>query len=435
MPIKCETQCTTLPSGLRIVTVEMPWASSFCAGLWNAMGSRHEPARINGVCHFLEHMVFKGTRRRSAMRIVREIEEHGGYINAFTAEDHTCYYVKAMASRLENVADILTDLYYQPKLLSKDIEREREVIAEEIRGYQDNASIRVEDMLDAALWPGHALGRPVTGTLATLGRIGQEDLVAQHALGTAPHHTIVAVAGRISHDQVLHAFLKHVPHTSSQRRLPRDVPCLKRTPKQFAEAMDVEQCHVELGFRTCGRKHRDRHALKLLSILLAENMSSRLFQRLREAKGLCYHIQSEVHLLSDCGSLVIHLSLDSENLSKAMDIIMQEIWSVSNRDCSARELSGACGYAIGQLVMSAEKTSGRMFYAAESLLAYGEVLDVSQTVAAYQAVSATEIRRVAANVLRPDRMAVAIVCPSHDLAKVERVLAQSFSTECNTAPD
>ncbi len=416
------SQVSVLSGGLRVATVEMPWMESLCAGMWCEMGSRHEAARINGVCHFLEHMVFKGTARRSATRIVREIEQLGGYINAFTAEDHTCYHVKALADRLPGVVDVLCDFYFRPKLELRDMELEREVIAEEIRGYHDNATTRVEDMLDAALWPGEALGRPVTGTLETLGRITREDLVEQHKRGYVPRRTIVAVAGRVEHEKVVESFLKHMPEARGERAVAIRCSSVRRAPLRLVEGADVEQCHVELGFRTGGRRHKDRYALRLLSILLAENMSSRLFQRLRERLGLCYHVQSEVHLLEDCGSLVIHLALDAANVGRALDIVGREMERFIRRECSRGEVRGACGYAVGQLVMGSEKVSGRMFQAGESLLAHGRVEAVAEVVSAYQAVTGQDVQRVAMEVLQPGRMAAAAVCPDEEMANVGRAL-------------
>lgn len=421
------SRVTHCEGGLRIATIEMPWMHSACCGIWCGAGSRHEPRYLQGISHFLEHMLFKGTRKRSARRLVADIERHGGQINAFTAEDHTCYYAKAPAEHLVGVVDVLCDLYRFPSLRERDCERERDVISEEIRGYQDNATTRVEELLDSALWPAHPLGHPVTGTVSSLQRISREDLVARHSRSYVAANTVFVAAGRVRHEKVVEAVSSRLRGLPAGRRQRDGNPPSKPPVPALVESMDVEQCHIELGFRAFGRRHIDRFALRLLSVLLAETMGSRLFQLLREKLAVCYHVHSDLSLLGDTGALVLSLSLDAGALPQALDIIFEECRSLAHCGCSRSELSTAQGYAVGQLLMATEKVDSRMFQAGESLLGFDRLVDPSETIALLKKVTRDDIARVAAYVLNAGQRASAAVCNPQEAPQVEKLLREAAS--------
>ncbi len=276
-----------LPNGVTVVTAAMPHMSSASFGLWVGAGGRYEAAEVNGVAHFIEHMLFKGTRRRSAVRISQDVEGVGGYLNAFTSEEQTCFYSKALHDRVETLADVLFDMLSGSLFAPADIRKEREVIREEVAMYADQPAQHVQELINAAMWGEHPLGRPLTGTLDSLGRLGRRELL--HFLGrhyVAPR-VVVAAAGRLEHEAVVEIARRFGGGLAAGQPV---------RPARFDEApgglrvrvqrRKVEQAQLALGLRTCSRHDPRRHALRILNVILGENMSSRLFQVLREERGL-----------------------------------------------------------------------------------------------------------------------------------------------------
>jgi predicted Zn-dependent peptidase len=291
---------STLSNGLRVASAEMPHMASACIGLWAAVGSRHESARLNGAAHFLEHLLFKGTRRRTARRISGEVEALGGYLDAFTAEDHTCYYAKAEAARLPALADVLADLYQHSQLPATEVERERGVIREEIMMYRDQPAQVAEELLAAVMWPAHPLGRPLAGTEESVAAMRRDDLLGFWRAGYHARSSIVAVSGNVRDGDVLKQvapLLAALP-TGRQRPFARWTAAAASEPKRARSARtaasaepravvdcrESEQVQLALGFAAPGRHDPRRFATRVLSALLGEKMNSRLFQSLRERR-------------------------------------------------------------------------------------------------------------------------------------------------------
>lgn len=410
-------QLTTLPNGLRVATAEMPHMTSVCVGLWAGVGGRHEPARLNGAAHFLEHLLFKGTRRRTARRISGEVEGLGGYLDAFTAEDHTCYYAKAEAGRLEQIGDVLSDLYVHSRLPAVEVERERGVIREEILMYQDQPAQVAEELLAAALWPSHPLGRPLAGTLETVAALRRDELLDFWRAGYHSRSTVLAVAGRVEHAQVL-ARVAPALADMPTGRLPRCAPWPQETrtrrantPRAVVDKRDTEQVQLVLGFLAPGRRDQRRFAVRLLSTLLGEKMDSRLFQSLRERRGLCYSIQSETATLAETGLLSISIGLDAKHLKSALGLIRRELDRLCDRPVSARELKASRDYLIGQHRLSLESTTSQMMWLGESLLGYGRLMDPVVAEAAFQVVTAADLQAAARATLQDGFRALAAVGP------------------------
>jgi predicted Zn-dependent peptidase len=418
-----EPALTRLPSGVRIASVQMPHMESVCVGFWAAVGGRHETRSLNGVAHFLEHLLFKGTRTRTALQLSEAVESVGGSINAFTSEDHTCYYAKAPARHLPRLCEVLSDMYLASRLDPAEIQREREVILEEISMYRDDTSQHVQDLLAQTLWPQHPLGRPLTGTpqsLAPLRRPQLQNFLSRHYCGT---NTIVAAAGRMDHSELVALLSPALSRLPTGTRLrPRPAPPMGSQPRVTVVSEETEQAQIALGFPTFGRQDPRRFALKLLSIVLGENMSSRLFQQLREKHGLCYNISSSVMTLSDSGALDISAGVDPERLPQALSMILSELNKIARRAPSRLELRKACDYAIGQNLLGLESTTSRMMWAGESLLGYGRVLNPSETERRLIEVTPEAIRAVAAEYLTPARLSAAIIGPGISEAHVLRWL-------------
>ena len=410
---------TKLPNGVRIATATMPHMRSVAVGFWAAIGGRHESARQGGIAHFIEHLLFKGTARRSARELTEEVEGLGGYLNAFTTEDHTCYYAKAAADHLPTLCDVLADMYLASAFPAAEIERERDVIREEIMMYRDQPSQHAQELLTETMWPGHPLGRPLTGTVETVAGLGRDELMNFQHTHYNGHNTIVTVAGRVSHDEAvanLARLLAPLPRGRSPRFVRArgdDGPARVRL-----HAHDTEQAHLALGFHAFGRRDERRFALKLLSVILGENMSSRLFQKLRERHGYCYSIQSSTVTLDDAGAISFYAGIDPDKLERAVRMILKELEHICHRAPSRAELKKAQDYTIGQTAMGLESTTNQMMWMGESLVGYRKILDPSEIERSILAVTADEVQRCACHCLNHSRLGIALVGPVHDTEEV-----------------
>ena len=405
---------TTLPNGLRVATAEMPHMASVCVGLWAAVGSRHERARLNGAAHFLEHLLFKGTERRSARRISGEIEGLGGYLEAFTAEDHTCYYAKAEAGRLRQIGDVLGDIYAHSRLPAAEVERERGVIREEILMYQDQPAQVAEDLLAAAVWPGHPLGRPLAGTLPSLAALRREDLLDFWRAGYHARATVLAVAGRVGHADVLAQvapLLADLPAGPVPRfKTWKTVPAAGEG-RAVVQRQENEQVQLVLGFQAVGRHDPARFALRVLNALLGEKMDSRLFQSLRERRGLCYSVQSELTTYADTGLLTISAGLDAKQLKAALGLIRHEVDRLCAQPVNTRELREARDYLVGQHRLGMESTTNQMMWLGESILSHGRIVRPEEAEEALMAVSARDVQAAARASLQEGFRALTAVGP------------------------
>ena len=412
------TRQTALPNGLRVVTTAMPGVESATVGVWVGVGGRHEPAAHSGISHFIEHLLFKGTRTRSARAISQAIEGRGGYCNAFTQEESTCYYVRMAAEHLDHALDILADMYLHARLAPADIAKERDVIIEEIMMYRDQPQHMVEELLGALLWQGHPLGWSLAGSPETLRAIRPADIRAFKRRQYAAGNTVLAFAGHVEHDACVRR-VERILGGLARGRPPTSPPVTDQVPQAplALQAKKTEQTHLALGARVFGRHDPRRYALKLLSIVLGENMSSRLFQAVRERHALAYSIQSGVTQFEESGSLVIAAGLDRRKLPRALRLIGTELARLGAAPVSRTELCRARDYAVGQLRLNLESSSQQMMWAGESVLAYGRVLPPEEVVAAIRAVRAEEVQALAAEVLRPARLSCAVIAP--DLAERE----------------
>jgi len=406
---------TKLANGVRVVTSTLPHVESVTVGIWVGVGSRHESKTMGGASHFLEHLMFKGTASRSPLDITRAIEGKGGYLNAFTQEESTCYYARVGYDHLETTLDVLVDMVLNPKLDEADIDKERQVILEEMMMYQDQPHHLASEMLDGAVWPQHPLGRPIIGTEKSVGGMSQEDLRHFKETKYVPANTVIAVAGRVDHDACVEQ-ITALMQAMERHPMPRSVRYTGdvRRKKAVVVGKDIEQAHVAIGLRLFGRLDRRRHALKLLNIVLGENMSSRLFQVVRERHGLAYSIHSGCHLYADTGVLSITAGLDRRRSEKALKLILKEVDRFRQRPISGSELTRAKDYAIGQLRLGLESTSNQMMWIGENLISRGRVIDPEETIRALEAVTTEGIQKLANTFFRKSRLSIAMVAPLND---------------------
>lgn len=417
------TRLSTLPGGLRVATCEMPHAETVSVSIWAAVGGRHEPRRLSGISHFIEHMIFKGTPRRSARRVMEEVEGVGGDMNAFTAEERTCYYANAPAEFFPRLCDVLCDIYLHAKFADGDIELERGVIAEEILMYQDEPSSHVQDLLNARFWPDHPLGRPLTGTLSSTGALHREDFLDFRASHYHQRSTVVSAAGRISHEDVL-AGMKALTEELPTGCLPRAVraPSAARRLRVVTESRDVQQTQVAIGWPAPSVQSPERFALHLLHILLGGNGSSRLFQKLREQRGLCYSVGTHPNQFADTGQFNLSIGLDGKNLEKSLALIRSEILRLQEFPPRPAELRRAQEYAVGASRMSLERPSAQSLRVGGSLLAYGKIASPESIHARLRAVTADEISHLAKKCLRWESATVAAIGPSPEENRIRESL-------------
>ena len=422
---------TTLPNGLRIGSACLPGREVTAVGVWVTLGSRHEPERRTGIAHFVEHMAFKGTARRSARRIALDIEGIGGEINALTSEDHTVYHAVVPAGHAASAADVLVDLVRRARLSAADFRRERQVILEEIQMYRENPGQHVDDLLAEALWPGHPLGRLITGSPAHLAGMDPAVLRAWTIRAHTAANTVVAVAGPQSHAEVVamvSPLLRDLPAGRPARAAP--FRRIRRRPPILTDRRDLEQAHAALGFRTPGQLDRVRFALRLLSAMLGETMGSRLFQGLRERRGLCYAVNSEIDLFQEVGLLAVYAAMDEDRLVPALRGMARELESVRARPPGRAELRRTKEYLLGQQALWFEGTGNQMHWVGDCLRTHGHLFDPAKARDALAAVTAEDVRRVAASCLAPGHGALAVVGPCGDTAALADALSWGALARC-----
>jgi predicted Zn-dependent peptidase len=411
------------PTGLTVVTAEMPHMASISLGIWAGVGGRYEPAELSGASHFIEHLLFKGTRNRSAKQISQDVEGIGGYLNAFTTEELTCFYSKARHDRFDELLEVLMDMFLHSTFDPVDIEKERNEIKEELAMYLDQPQHHVQELLNETLWPDQPLGRSLTGTAETLDQMTRGDLMEFQRRNYVTGGILVAAAGRLKHEKVFKAV------AAFARRLPQGnragfTPAITKqaSPQVRVFRKPTEQTQLALGIRTCSRHDSRRFALRLLNTVLGENMSSRLFQVLREDHGLAYSVCSSLAFYDDVGALVISAGLDTDKLHNALELVGKELEHLRTRLINAAELRRARDYLLGQIDLSLESTENQMMWLAEQMLGYGRTVSPDHIKRRLSKVRAVEIRDAAREFLRPDRMSLALVSPLKAEKKTEKML-------------
>lgn len=410
---------TTLSNGLRIASVEMPHMQSVSVGIWIGVGARFESAALGGMSHFIEHLMFKGTRKRNAKQITESVEGIGGYLNAFTTEDHTCYYAKAGARHLPVLADVLADMMLNSQFEPEEIERERDVIREEIMMYRDQPAQYVQEMLSETMWPRHPLGRALTGTVDSIAAFKRSDFLQFVDRNYNGRSMGVSVAGRASHESVVALFrpLLEKVNPGSPPRFTR-ARSLSGAKVSFL-AQDTEQTHLAIGFYSFGRTDERRFALKLLSVILGENMSSRLFQKLREQYGLCYSVQTEMTALADSGLISIEAGLDPSKLQKVLKTTLSELDKICLKKPGKDEVRRAKDYTVGQTLMGLESTSNQMNWMGESMMGYRKILDPVEIEEKLMAVTPEAIQEVARLCLDRSHLGISVIGPIKDKKQIE----------------
>jgi predicted Zn-dependent peptidase len=406
-------QRTRLESGLRVVTERLPALRSVAVGFWVGTGSRDETDALAGASHFLEHLLFKGTDTRHALEIAESIESVGGDMNAATGQELTQFYVRVPDRYLPLALEILSDIVWSPALRSEEVESERQVILEEIRMRDDTPDDLVHDLFADALFPNHPLGREIAGSDETITAMPRDAVAEYHRSHYQPDNIVVAVAGNLEHDDVVKMVEAALPEQTTYARAPRVPAGAAGEPKPVVVLeRPLEQAHLVLGTRALGRADPDRYALSVVDQVLGGGMSSRLFQEIREKRGLAYSVFSYRSAYEETGSLAVYCGTAAENVNEVLDVVYGELDRlVADGGVTDGELERAKGHMTGSLALSLESSSSRMHRIGRAELTIGEVPDIDEVVERVEAIDADDIARVIDRVLVPGARTLAVVGP------------------------
>src|SRR6516162_592014 len=395
-----DIQKQVLPNGLVAITETMSHVRSVSVGVWVRNGSRREIPEENGLAHFIEHMVFKGTERRSAEAIAREMDSVGGMLDAFTSKEQICFNAKVLDEHLPIAFDVIADLVLRPKFDSDDVHKERQVVLEEIKMDLDNPEYLLHEIFTRGFWPGHALGRPILGTPETVKKFDQEALRNRFQNWFAPDHILVTAAGNITHNQVLDLVEKEFGHLQPVGGREEDAVPSTAAPINLETKRDLEQVHICLGVPSLPLAHQRRFGVAVLNNLLGGGMSSRLFQNIREKQGLAYAVFSELTPYSDAGLLSVYAGTGKETIGKVLDLTVAEFRAMKESPVSEEELLRAKNHLKGSLMLSLESTSSRM-----SNLARQELQTLAQEFFKPEQIAATVLGPINGFTLTRDRLA------------------------------
>ncbi|MGH9736112.1 MAG: M16 family metallopeptidase [Candidatus Acidiferrales bacterium] len=399
----------TLPNGLVIITEPMEHVRSISAGIWLRSGSRREPAEVNGLSHFIEHMVFKGTRRRTAEQIAREVDSIGGMLDAFTSKEMVCFNTRVLDEHLPKAFDVLSDMLLEPKFAPEDIDRERSVVLEEIRMTQDNAEDLVHELFTQNFWNPHALGRPILGTPETVSAFNRSTLESWFPRWYAPNNVVVTAAGRLQHQRFVELVsetfskLQRAPELDSDSA-PRPAPHITLRKKS-----ELEQVHICMGVAALPMSDRRRFAVSVLNNVLGGGMSSRLFQNIRERQGLAYAIFSELNAYKDAGMLSVYAGTSLDTAPKVIDSILLEFRRLKDELLTPEELRRSKDHLKGSTLLALESTGQRMNSLARYHLYFNRHFTPEQLIAMLESVTPEDVREVASQFFQPERLAASVV--------------------------
>ncbi|HWC70993.1 MAG TPA: pitrilysin family protein [Actinomycetota bacterium] len=397
---------TEFSSGLRVVTERMPGVRSVSLGFWVLAGSRDERPRISGSSHFLEHLLFKGTERRSAQEIAEDFDAVGGDVNAFTAREYTCYYARVLDRDLEMAVEHLADMLQHSVIRSRDLDAERQVILEEINMHEDSPEDAVHDLYTQTLWPDHPLGRPILGTAATIRDATRASVRRFYERHYTPGNFVVAAAGNLRHDDLVRLLRDRMetgrrlgPRATSvwNLRAPERAP--EPSGKHLVKRRKTEQAHICLGTNGLARNDPDRFAFLVVNTALGGGMSSRLFQEVREKRGLAYTVYSFHTQFTEAGMFTTYAGTTPSRARDVVSLLRRELDVVGGGGLGDEEFERAKGHVKGSMVLSLEDPGGRMSRLGKSEISHGEILTVDQVLRRIDRVTLDDARRVAERVL------------------------------------
>jgi len=423
------TRKSVLSNGIRVITETMPSVRTVSMGVWVGTGSRYEAAGVHGISHFLEHLFFKGTDRRSALEIAQAVDALGGQMNAFTDREHTCYFVKVLVNHLPTVVDLLADMLLNSALDPEAIDRERQVITEEIKSYEDSPDELAQDLMAQTIWDGHPLGRSVIGTRKTVSRLQRDDFLRYVEERYRPNNLVVAAAGNVEHGAVVDLIETHLGRWNGRtNEQPTETPVIM--PATRLRVKDVEQVHLCLATGGRAQADGDLYVLEVLDNVLGSGMSSRLFHEIRENRGLVYTIASYAAAYREGGLFVIYAAMSPENGPEVVRLTLDEAARLAS-SLADHEVARAKESLKGNLMLGLESTGSRMTKLARSELYYGRQVELDEMIQRIDAVTADAVRSEARRIFTPDQLAMAAIGPFRAQQSLAADLERTFD-ECRT---
>jgi predicted Zn-dependent peptidase len=400
---------TVLPNGLIVLTERMEHLRSVAMGVWIKSGSRCEPAETNGISHFVEHMLFKGTRSRTAQHIAREMDSIGGNLDAFTGKETICFNVKSLADHVPIALDVLTDLVLNPVFAATDIERERGVILEEIKIDEDNPDVLVHELFTQSFWKDHPLGWPILGTTETVKRLDQKQLFAYHGDRFHGGNIVFSAAGHLDHDHFAAEVAGKFSSLAGGETL-HELPAPEATARiVLRNKKSLEQVQICLGLPAPPITDENRYATLILNTVLGGGMSSRLFQTIREERGMAYSIYSDLSPYRDTGTLCVYAGTSASKAIEVVDLILAEFRNLKETALPAEELTRAKDQLKGNILLGLESSNSRMANLARQEMYFHNFLTVEEVIACIEAVEASEVQAMAQRLFDPNRIAVTLL--------------------------
>ena len=404
-----DIEMTTLANGVRVITEHMPHVRSVSVGIWIGAGSRRETSEQNGVSHFIEHMLFKGTTRRSAEDIARSVDSIGGNLDAFTAKELVCFNTKVLDEHLSLAFDVLADLVLNPLFREEDIEKEKGVILEEIKMEADSPDYLVHEIFSSNFWKDHPLGKPILGTRETVKRFDREAITGYYSRVYVPANLIVTAAGNLTHGRMVNLVREHFEAAPPGEPQPADNVPNTHARIALRNKKALEQVHMCLGVPSYPLPHEERFACYVLNTLLGGGMSSRLFQNIRERQGLAYAVFSELSPYRDTGCLSIYAGTSLESAPKVVQSIMKEFRELKEKSISDEELRRAKDHLKGSLMLSLESTASRMSNLARQEMYFGRFFSLDELVESIESVTADDVQRIAVAFFDPKQIALTVL--------------------------
>jgi len=393
--MSAEVQRTVLANGIRVITETMPHVRSVSVGIWLGTGARLESPQETGICHFIEHLLFKGTTHRSAEEIARSVDSIGGNLDAFTGKELVTFNTKVLDEHLPIAFDVLSDLVIHPLLRPEDIEKEKGVVLEELKMEADNPEYLVHEIFASNFWRGHALGRPILGTRETIRRFNRDMIEAYYRRVYIPSNILITAAGHLRHEQLVELARERFEELSPGDPLPKDDPPVTHARLALRHKKSLEQVHLCLGVPAHPLPHRDRFAGYLLNTLLGGGMSSRLFQNIREKQGLAYAVFSDISPYRDTGCLSVYAGTSPEATRKVVNSILAEFRRLKEEPVGEEEIRRGKDYLKGSLMLGLESTTNRMANLARQELYFGRFFSLDELLEDIERVTAADVQRLA----------------------------------------
>jgi len=411
----------TLDNKTKILTETVPHVRSVSIGFFVDIGSRYETPDINGSSHFIEHLMFKGTRRRSAKDIAEELDAVGGQLNAFTTKEYTCYYARVLDEHFDLAVDLLGDMLFESKFDPADVDKERNVIVEEIKMYEDTPDELVHDIFASSIWRGHSLGQPIIGSADVINGLSRDRLYDYYKTHYNPGRMIVSVAGNISHDGVIDR-LRRVFENREAKDHPRQISTPATQREIVCRSKDTEQVHLIVGAPGLKLDHENIYVMQIINTILGGGLISRLFQEIREKRGLVYSVYSYHSSYQDTGLFGIYAGLSKQNVEEVLALVFKQVRDIQVNGVKEEEMHRAKEQLKGNLYLSLENVNTRMSRLGKSQLYLGKVVTPEEIIEKVNKVTISDIQELAKEVLDPNGFSLASIGPWDDCGSLERTI-------------